>query len=471
MEMMNPPAAALGSEDMLAVSEKLAGWTGPTVWGEFAALAAETKAVNLGQGFPNWDPPQFVVDAAHHAIEKGFHQYTRTSGHQRLVDLLARRYTQHLRREVDANNEVAVTVGASQALFVALQVLVKPGDEVILLEPFFDLYVGQIRLAGGVPKFVPLVVQDEEWVLDADLLKKAVGPRTKVIMMNTPHNPTGKVFTRDEMDAVAEVVRQNPQLSVISDEVYKYIVHSEDAPAPQCILPPNLGGPSYDSGEDQSPQTWLADEDEEEEVLSPSGHIHFAKLPGMWDRTITVSSAGKTFSVTGWQVGWIVAAKHFTKEAQLMLPFLQFCAATPMQEALVEVIEAADRPYRDCLSYYDWMRKEYTEKREYLKKGLISAGIKPMRAEGGFFLMGDISDIDFPSKYMADSTPAMPKMTRDWAFCRYLAKEEGVVAIPSAPFFSAKNRYMGSNYVRFAFCKKEETLEQAIEKLKMLKLK
>jgi kynurenine--oxoglutarate transaminase/cysteine-S-conjugate beta-lyase/glutamine--phenylpyruvate transaminase len=196
---------------------------------------------------------------------------------------------------VNPETEVAVTVGASQALFLALQTLLSPGDEVLLLEPFFDLYVGQIHLAGGKPSYVPLHPDGVGgWNLDIKLLRSKITAKTRVLVLNSPHNPTGKVFTEQEMKDIAAVVREHPRLIVVSDEVYKYVIHSESAAA--------AGGT---------------------EPLGNVGHVHFAKLDGMWDRTLTVSSAGKTFSVTGWQVGWIIGPSKMVRDVQTMLPFVQ----------------------------------------------------------------------------------------------------------------------------------------------------
>ncbi len=198
---------------------------------------------------------------------------------------------------MNPETEVAVTVGASQALFVALQTLLSPGDEVLLLEPFFDLYVGQIHLAGGKPSYVPLHPDGVGgWSLDIELLRSKITPKTRVLVLNSPHNPTGKVFTEQEMKDIAAVVREHPRLVVISDEVYKYVIHSESATAAAA------GGA---------------------EPLGNVGHVHFAKLEGMWDRTLTVSSAGKTFSVTGWQVGWIIGPSKMVRDVQTILPFVQ----------------------------------------------------------------------------------------------------------------------------------------------------
>ena len=283
-----PPNGGLAMNSPGEATQRLGVNTGPTVWSEFGRIAEENDIVNLGQGFPDWLPPKFAVDSLVEAVldtAQSPHQYTRPAGHPNLVGQLARRYSIHLEKEIDPMEEVAVTVGASQALYLSLQTLVQPGDEVVLFEPFFDLYVNQVKLAGGTPVFVPLrfdPYNDDdddngggEWKLDREELMKVVSPRTKAIILNSPHNPTGKIFSRAEMEVIAESLDlAGPDCVVLSDEVYKYIVHAPPKDA-------SFGGSS----------------------LCP-GHTHFASLPGMWDRTITISSAGKTFSATGWQAGW-----------------------------------------------------------------------------------------------------------------------------------------------------------------------
>jgi len=285
---------------------------------------------------------------------------------------------------------------------------------------------------GG--KAVPCALQPDEsglrYTLDPARLEAAITPRTKVLVLNSPHNPTGKTFSAAEMAQVAEVVRRHPRLLVISDEVYKYTVYS--------------GEP----------------------------HQHFAALPGMFDRTLTVSSAGKTFSITGWQTGWCVGPAHLIKPIQLLLPFVQFCVATPMQQALSQVLTRADEPYtaqgRTSSSYYEWLTDTFRHKREVLAKGFERSGIVPMDGQGGFFLMADTSALRVPEEYMRHTTPAAPQMTRDWALCRWFAIEGGVIAIPSSPFFSEENKDLGANYVRFAFCKADSTLEEASDKIAQL---
>jgi kynurenine---oxoglutarate transaminase / cysteine-S-conjugate beta-lyase / glutamine---phenylpyruvate transaminase len=432
--------------------------TKPTVWTEFSRIAAEKgpTACNLGQGFPDWAPPQFAIDSLVEASQSlSHHQYTRPAGHPDLVKQLARRYSLHLHRTIDPFSEVAVTVGASQALYLCLQTLIEPGDEVILFEPFFDLYVNQVKLAGGTPVFVPLdfvpytevgQITGGTWVLNPETLKAKVSPtKTKAIILNSPHNPTGKVFTRAEMEYVAESLElSHPDCVVLSDEVYKYIVHA----------PPKQDNESYS--------------------LHCTGHVHFASLPGMWSKTITISSAGKTFSATGWQIGWCVGPKHLIARTHQLLPYVQFCASTIMQEALARTLTKADMPYKGFDSYYDYLRNMYTLKRDLLGAALSKAGFAipdyTKTPGGGFFIFARVSkaiaDMIPSDRLLALSEAAPSGIARqDWALCQWLAEEHGLICIPSSPFFSEESTAAGASdsFIRIAFCKTDETIEKASE--------
>ncbi|KAL9188887.1 hypothetical protein ACHAXT_011377 [Thalassiosira profunda] len=469
---MAPAAAATatidGREDSAGEAIlRLGTMTGPTVWSEFGRLSQEHAVANLGQGFPDWLPPEFAVEslvAATIDSAKSPHQYTRTAGHPNLVRQLARRYSKHMGRSIDAMNEVAVTVGASQALYLCLQTLVKPGDEVILFEPFFDLYVNQIRLAGGTPVFVPLTfapysesgengsggegeVTGGTWVLEPEKLQKAVSSKTRAVILNSPHNPTGKVFTLSEMEAIADSVkRAGPQCVVISDEVYKYIVHS----------PPK-------------------EENANGLTSSCPGHVHFASLPNMWDRTITVSSAGKTFSATGWQVGWCIGPSKLISPLHQLLPYVQFCASTVMQEALARSLPRADEPYEGYDSYYEYLNEKYRRKRDLLGNALREAGFAipdyDVTPGGGFFIFARITPelrAALPRERLEvpfNQNPAAPggEARLDWALCQWMAEEKGVLCIPASPFFSRERAVEGASdeFIRVAFCKTDETIEQA----------
>lgn len=438
---------------------RLGPMQGPTVWSEFGRLAEEYGVeANLGQGFPDWSPPQFAVDSLVEATKSSqIHQYTRPAGHPKLVKELAKRYSLHLDRDVDPMNEVAVTVGASQALFLSLKTLVKPGDEVIIFEPFFDLYVNQIKLAGGTPVFVPLrfVPYDEsdntvtggDWILDSEALKEKITPQTKALILNSPHNPTGKIFTAPEMDSIAEVVGLSaPDCVVISDEVYKYIVHS----------PPKRDSTGLRLGE--SP---LCD-----------GHIQFASLPGMWDRTITISSAGKTFSATGWQVGWCIGPSHLVGRIHQLLPYVQFCTSTLVQEALALSLPRADLPYEGFDSYYHYLKDKYIRKRDLLVSSLEKAGFAVpdynRTTAGGFFIFARIGKEiakQIPKELVNVPNSAAPGgvARQDWALCQWLIEEKGILCIPSSPFFSVERATEGvsDDFIRIAFCKTDETILEA----------
>jgi kynurenine--oxoglutarate transaminase/cysteine-S-conjugate beta-lyase/glutamine--phenylpyruvate transaminase len=428
----------------------------PTVWTEFSRIGQENEVVNLGQGFPDWLPPKFAIDSLVEAVldsAQSPHQYTRSAGHPNLVNQLATRYSTHMRREIDPFTEIAVTVGASQALYLSLQTLVQPGDEVLMFEPFFDLYVNQVKLAGGTPIFVPLtfvpyeenedVITGGDWILEPEALNKVVNTRTKAIILNSPHNPTGKIFTRGEMEHVAAALElAHPDCVVLSDEVYKYIVHS----------PPK--------------------ESVSEDSLHCRGHVPFASLPGMWDRTITISSAGKTFSATGWQVGWCVGPQRLISRIHQLLPYVQFCASTVIQEALARSLPIADEEYEGHPSYYDYLRDKYTRKRDLLVNALTKAGFAVPDYErttgGGFFIFARIGkeiQQQIPSERLNAPNPAAPGgiARQDWALCQWMAEEKGILCIPASPFFSKEQAESGAadGFIRVAFCKSDETIEAA----------
>ena len=467
-------------------TQRLGLSSAPTVWTEFGRIAQEFEPVNLGQGFPDWLPPKFAVDSLVEAVldsAQSPHQYTRSAGHPNLVKQLARRYSIHMKQEIKPMEEVAVTVGASQALYLSLQTLINPGassggviqfilpsgphsyslgDEVILFEPFFDLYVNQVKLAGGKPVYVPLrfepysdemngKVSGGDWKLDKAELFKVVSPRTKAIIMNSPHNPTGKIFTRSEMEVIAESLElTGPNCVVLSDEVYKYIVHA----------PPK------------------------EEVTGESplcrGHTHFASLPGMWDRTITISSAGKTFSATGWQVGWCIGPKRLIAPIHQLLPYVQFCASTVIQEALARSLTRADEPFEGHLSYYAYLKDKYTRKRDLLVNALVEVGFAVPDYDktpgGGFFIFArvgkEIADM-IPKKYIMAANDAAPggRARQDWALCQWMAEEVGLLCIPSSPFFSLEKAEQGASdsFIRIAFCKEDQTIEAAAAVLRKMK--
>lgn len=340
------------------------------------------------------------------------------------------------------------------------------------------MYVNQIKLAGGTPKFVPLtfkpyddspdVITGGEWVLDPENLEKAITDKTRAIILNSPHNPTGKIFTRNEMEAIADAVTNiaNDDCVVLSDEVYKYIVHS----------------PPIDEMEREEAAQFEKSEDGlKYEPAICQGHIHFASLPGMWDRTLTISSAGKTFSATGWQVGWAIGPERLMAPIHQLLPYVQFCASTVIQEALARALPKADLPYEGYSSYYEHLKAMYTRKRDLLGSALNEAGFGipdyDKSPGGGFFIFArigkEIADKIPKDRLKAYNAAAPGTVARqDWALCQWMAEEKGVLCIPASPFFSEDctkdedGSPLSDQFVRIAFCKTNETIQKAANALK-----
>lgn len=389
---------------------------GPTVFATFTRLALEHGAVNLGQGFPDFAAPDFIKQAAQEAIAADLNQYARGMGHPRLVKAISHVYSPLFGRELDAMAEIVVTTGATEAIFATIQALVDPGDEVILLEPFYDSYPAAAEMAGGVPVYVPLrfsagARSSNEWLLDTEELRAAITPRTKLLILNTPMNPVGKVFKRDELAAIASIVLEH-DLYVLSDEVYEWMVYA------------------------------------------PTEHVRIATLPGMWERTITLGSAGKSFSVTGWKIGWAIAPAALANAVNLAHQWIPFAVTTPLQEAVAIGLEEAAKG-----EYFPWLADMYQSKRDRLAAALEAAGLAPMRPDGSYFIVADTSRLEVP---LAQGE------SRDHAVARWLTTEAGVAAIPPGAFYSGGNRNLASDLARFAFCKSDAVLDEAARRLRAI---
>lgn len=374
---------------------------GTSVFTEMSRLAAEHGAVNLGQGFPDFEGPDFVKEAAKAAIDAGRNQYAPSHGVPRLRTAIAATWTRETGREVDPEWEVTVTSGATEALFDALQAFLGPGDEVVAFEPFYDAYPAAAALAGG--RLRPVTLRPPDWSFDPEELAAAFGPRTRVLLLNTPHNPTGKVFRRDELSAIADLCRERDVI-VLSDEVYDRI------------------------------------------VFEGAVHVSPATLPGMWERTLAINSTGKTFSLTGWKVGYAVGPAPLHAALRAVHQFVTFATATPFQEAFATALEAAPG-----LGYYDRLREEYAARRERLRSVLEGAGLRTLPVAGAYFLLADIAGRGFGD---------------DVAFCRYLTTELGVAAVPPSAFYADPS--LAPLLARFCFAKKAETLRQAADHLRRL---
>ncbi|XP_073242865.1 kynurenine--oxoglutarate transaminase 3-like isoform X1 [Porites lutea] len=396
------------------------------VWVEFTALARKCKAVNLGQGFPDFAPPPIISEALGKVASSSdisVNQYTRSQGHPRLVNAIGKLYTTLLKREIDPLSEILITGGAYESLFCSFQGLIDPGDEVIIIEPFFDCYVPQIAFAGGVPKFVTLKPKEnatstKDWIWDKEELESAFTEKTRAIVINTPHNPIGKVLSMEELQFIADLCKKY-NVICISDEVYEWLVYNG------------------------------------------MQHIRIATLPGMWERTVTIGSAGKTFSVTGWKIGWSIGPKELIRNLQTVQSQVTYTLPTPTQEALAQAFEHEIPLVGTEKSYFKELSSMLEKKRDLMAKLLTDVGFKPTIPEGGYFMMADTSDIDVNfDEYDKSDDP------QDYKFVRWLTKEKGIAAIPPSAFYSAQNKHYGAKYIRFCFIKEDSTLEAGAKKLK-----
>ncbi|XP_078444163.1 pyridoxal phosphate (PLP)-dependent transferases superfamily protein [Wolffia australiana] len=368
-----------------------------TIFTKMSLLAAEHGAINLGQGFPNFDGPGFVKDAAIAAVAEGKNQYARGHGVPQLNSAIAARFEADTGLAIDPDADVTVTSGCTEAIAAAVLGLVDPGDEVILLAPFYDSYLAVLSMAGATVKSVTL--RPPEFALPLEELTAAFSPRTRAILVNSPHNPTGKVLSRAELNHIAGLCQAHDAL-VFSDEVYDKLV---------------FGG---------------------EEHVSP------ASIPGMYQRTVTMNSLGKTFSLTGWKVGWAVAPPALTWGIRQAHAYLTFATATPLQHAAA--VALASPP-----EYYAELRRDYAAKKEILVAGLEEVGFTVYRTGGTYFVVADHTPFGFGS---------------DVEFCEHLVREVGVVAIPTSVFYLDPEE--GRSMVRFTFAKDEQTLRDAVARLK-----
>ena len=388
---------------MQRAAQRLSGF-GTSVFSEMSRLAVEHQAINLGQGFPDFPGPDFVKDAAEQAIRADMNQYAPSHGTPRLRRAIAADWSARFGRDVDPESEVTVTTGATEALMVGMLAFLDPGDEVIFFEPFYDAYVPDVRWAGGEPKVVRLNPPD--WSFDPDELRAAFSGRTRILLLNTPHNPTGKVFTRPELELIAELCLRHDVL-VLTDEVYERIVFDDHV------------------------------------------HLPIATLPGMWERTLTISSTGKTFSMTGWKIGFAIGPAELNAALRATHQFATFATATPFQEAMAVAMETAD-----SLGYYRQLHDEYSLRRDRLRAALADAGLPPLDCQGSYFLLSDVTSHGF---------------TNDVDFCRYLVTDIGVAAIPPSAFYL--DPATAPPLARFCFAKRDETIDAAAARLATLRVR
>ncbi|MER5569068.1 pyridoxal phosphate-dependent aminotransferase [Streptomyces goshikiensis] len=392
------PMSAPAGNDRPFLNRRLAAF-GTTIFAEMSALAARTGSINLGQGFPDTDGPAEIAEAASRAVLAGLgNQYPPGTGVPELRTAIAAHQQRFYGLSYDPDTEVLVTAGATEAIAAALLALLEPGDEVIALEPFYDSYAACIAMAGAVR--VPLTLRAPDFRPDLDALRDAITPRTRLLLLNTPHNPTGTVLTPAELAGIAELAVRH-DLLVITDEVYEHLVFE-------------------------------------------GSHTPLASLPGMRERTVTISSAGKTYSFTGWKVGWITSTPELVTAVRSVKQFLTYVSSGPFQYAVAEALGLPD-------SYYEGLRADLAAKRDLLSDGLAAAGFQVYRPQGTYFVTTDIAPLG-----ESDGI----------AFCRALPERCGVVAIPNQVFYDDKSA--GATQVRWAFCKKTEVLREAVDRLRRL---
>jgi N-succinyldiaminopimelate aminotransferase len=374
---------------------------GTSIFSEMTALAAAHGAINLSQGFPDFDGPEEVREAAVAALRGGANQYARSQGRPELTAAIAAHVQTHRGVALDPERQVAVTSGCTEALMAMALGILEPGDEVLTFEPFYDGYPVVVAAAGATLRPVTLPFPSLE--VDLDALRAAITPRTRMLLLNTPHNPSGKVFSAAELQGLAALAQAH-DLLVVTDEVYEHLVFEGE-------------------------------------------HRSIATLPGMAERTLTLSSAGKTFSFTGWKIGWAWGPPALVGALQAAHQFLTFCSATPLQLAIAHALTALGP------DFYAELRAMYRRKRDALAAALGEAGLRVGPCAGTYFLLADFSAV-----FDGD----------DRAFCRWLVERHGVAAIPPSVFYS-RDPEAGRRLVRFAFCKQDATLEQAAARLRGLR--
>ena len=360
------------------------------------ALHGAAQAVNFAQGFPDFDPDPRILDAATRALHGGFNQYATTWGAPQLRNAVARKLSAAWGRAVDAEAEVTVSCGATEAMIAAMLAAVDPGDEVIVFEPFYENYGPDCVISGAVPRFVAL--RPPDWSFDPDQLRAAFNAKTRAIVINTPHNPTGKVYSRAELELIAQLCVEHGAIA-ITDEIYEHLVYR-------------------------------------------GRHVSIATLPGMAERTITISGASKTYSVTGWRVGWLIAPPALTAGIRKVHDFLTVGAAHPLQVAVAEALEFPP-------SFYIELLGDYQERRDAFVAGLQECGFEAAAPDGAYYVMAGITSFGAED---------------DVAFARRLIEEVAVATVPASSFYARPE--LGRRHVRFSFPKRQETIERGLEALR-----
>ena len=384
---------------MQSLSERTASFT-DSVIRRMTRISLQYDAVNLSQGFPDFEPPKEILDRLAQVAYEGYHQYSITWGAQDFREALAAKQSRYMGRTIDPNSEIVTTCGSTEAMMAAMMTVTNPGDKVVIFSPFYENYGADTILSGAEPIYVPLTPPDFRF--DPNVLEDAFRQHPKALVLCNPSNPCGKVFTREELETIAALAAKY-DVYVITDEVYEHIVYA------------------------------------------PHRHTYFAALPGMWERTISCSSLSKTYSITGWRLGYIIAPPEIIDRAKKVHDFLTVGAAAPLQEAVIPGLKFGQE-------YYDDLLAKYTHKKELFLKGLDDLHIIHNDPEGAYYVLLDISEFGYDS---------------DLKFCEDLARLVGVGAVPGSSFF----REPVNHLIRFHFAKKDETLLNALNRLKSLRSK
>lgn len=405
----------------------------------------------MAQGFPDWETPRFVRDGLTQATNAGENQYLRVAGHLDFVDTIAREYSERFKRQIDPMKEVAVGNGATSILAHGFASYLNEGEEMISFEPGFEFYFAQAELYGGQIKYLPMIPPKGDsfaWKYDFDLLERSITDKTRILLINTPHNPTGKMLTEEEIKSFIQIARKHPRLIIFSDEVYEHMVY---------------GGRK---------------------------HLRFGSYQEMWDRTLSIYSPGKTFSCTGWRIGFGLGPEGLIKPLVASQNWINFCTNRPTQVAISEAMKLAlSQPYQGSTNFYKFLETDYERRKERLCKILRSApfNYKVLDPEGGFFVLVDIENAieKIPRKYFYKEGASTddkvvgsnwkdlkdPDHTPDYAFCKWLTFKYGVTPIPLSSFYNnsaAKSvkDFRITNFVRFAICKSDETLDEVEKRLR-----
>lgn len=441
------------------INKQLLNYIDPNIWIKFGKLTIENKATGLGQGFPDWGPPTFFNEYLNknNNDPNANHQYNRSFGVPKLVNSISNFYGKCFKRTIDPLKEVSVAPGACNLLFNVMTSLLNEGDEVIVIEPFYETYYASINFMKckiiGVPLIPPKLRSKEElkkitvdklcidmkdeWKFDFDYFEEKLNDKTKLIIFNSPNNPTGKIYRYDEYEKICSIInKKSPNAIIVSDEVYDQIYYDDIKVFPRI-----------------------------------------ANVEGMWEKTVSLYSAGKVFSCTGFRGGWAVGPEYIIKAINSIHQFNAFCMHEPAQNTMADCIDSLDKPYEGFDTYLDWFRNKYNYSRNYMISRLLECNdffelpeykMDFYIPEGSYFIVANIKDADVKQLHTM-SEDIGKEYTKDFKYCVNMMCEVKVGIIPLSVFYTPENRHMGENYVRISFCKKKETIDDAIEKFKNFK--